>query len=78
VRLLFAEENDSVTAYLKRRRLEECAFELAQPQWSGRSITATASDWGFRNATHFARVFKAAYGATPRAYKDARGRNESH
>lgn len=69
VRLLFAKENDSVTAYLKRRRLEECAFELAQPQWGGRSITATASDWGFRSVTHFARAFKAAYGATPSAYK---------
>ncbi len=71
VRLLFAKENDSVTAYLKRRRLEECAFELAQPQWVGRSITATASDWGFRSVTHFARAFKAAYGATPSAYKHA-------
>lgn len=71
VRLLFANENDSVTAYLKRRRLEECAFELAQPQWCGRSITATASDWGFRSVTHFARAFKAAYGSTPSAYKHA-------
>lgn len=71
VRLLFAKENDSVTAYLKRRRLEECAFELAQPQWRGRSITATASDWGFRSVTHFARAFKSVYGATPSAYKHA-------
>jgi AraC-like DNA-binding protein len=78
VRLLFAGENDSVTAYLKRRRLEECAFELAQPQWSGRSITATASDWGFRNVTHFARAFKAAFGATPSAYKDAHGRSAAY
>jgi AraC-like DNA-binding protein len=74
VRLLFAAENDSVSAYLLRRRLEECAFELAQPQWFGRSITATASDWGFRSVTHFARAFKTAYGATPRAYKHAHGK----
>jgi AraC-like DNA-binding protein len=72
--LLFAAENDSVSAYLLRRRLEECAFELAQPQWFGRSITATASDWGFRSVTHFARAFKTAYGATPRAYKHAHGK----
>jgi AraC-like DNA-binding protein len=69
VRLLFAAEDDSVTAYLRRRRLEECAFELAQPQWLGRSITATASNWGFRSVEHFARAFKIAYGVGPRAYK---------
>ena len=78
VRMLFAEENDSVMAYLKRRRLEECAFELAQPQWCGRSITATASDWGFRNVTHFARAFKAAYGTTPSAYKYEHGGSAAH
>lgn len=69
LRLLFAADDDSVTAYVRRRRLEECAFELAQPQWFGRSVTATAADWGFRNLTHFARAFKAAYGVTPRAFK---------
>jgi AraC family transcriptional regulator, positive regulator of tynA and feaB len=74
---LFAAENDSVTACIRRRRLDECAFELAQPQWRGRSVTATASDWGFRSATHFARAFKAAYGATPSAFKQAH-RGTSH
>ena len=69
LRLLFAAENDSVTGYLRRRRLEECASELAQPHWLGRSITATASDWGFRNVTHFARAFKTVYGTTPSAFK---------
>jgi AraC-like DNA-binding protein len=77
LRLLFAAESDSVTAYLRRRRLEECAFELAQPQWLGRSITATASDWGFRSVTHFARAFKTAYGTTPSAFKQARVKNAS-
>jgi AraC-like DNA-binding protein len=72
LRLLFAAENESITAYLRRRRLEECAFELAQPQWRGRSITATASDWGFRSVTHFARAFKTLYGATPSAFRQAR------
>ena len=72
LRLLFAAENESITAYLRRRRLEECAFELAQPQWRGRSITATASNWGFRSVTHFARAFKTLYGATPSAFRQAR------
>ncbi len=71
LRLLFAAENDNVTAYIRRRRLEECAWELSQPLWQGRSITATASDWGFRSVAHFARAFKNRYGATPTAYKRA-------
>jgi AraC-like DNA-binding protein len=70
LRLLFAAENDSISAYVRRRRLEECAFELAQPRWFGRSITDTASAWGFRSVTHFARAFKAAYGATPSAFQE--------
>lgn len=71
LRLLFAAEDDSVTAYVRRRRLEECAFELAQPQWFGRSITATAVDWGFRSVTYFTRAFKQAYGTTPRTFKQS-------
>jgi AraC-like DNA-binding protein len=78
LRLLFAAETDSVTGYCRRRRLEECAFELAQPQWLGRSITATASDWGFRSVTHFARAFKTLYGTTPSAFKQAHTKNASH
>jgi AraC family transcriptional activator of tynA and feaB len=72
VRLLFATESDSVTAYIRRRRLEECAWELAQPLWQGRSITATASDWGFRSMAHFTRAFKEHYGSTPTAFRRAK------
>jgi len=69
IRLLFAAENDSVTGYIRRRRLEECAWQLSQPLWQGRSLTSTASDWGFRSMAHFARVFKGQYGATPTAFR---------
>jgi AraC-like DNA-binding protein len=43
LRLLFAAEDDSFTAYVRRRRLQQCAFELAQHQWSGRSASQRAS-----------------------------------
>ena len=72
LRWLFAAESDSLAAYIRRRRLEECAFELSQPLWQGRSITATAADWGFRSVAHFARAFRSQFGTTPTAYKQAR------
>jgi AraC family transcriptional activator of tynA and feaB len=78
VRLLFAAQSDSVTAYIRRRRLEECAWELAQPLWQGRSITATASDWGFRSMAHFTRAFKDHYGSTPTAFRRAKLTSPPH
>lgn len=69
IRLLFAANDDGVSAYIRRRRLEECAWELSQPLWRARSITATAADWGFRSMAHFARAFKAQYGMTPTAFR---------
>jgi len=72
IRLLFAANDDSVSAYIRRRRLEECAWELAQPLWRGRSITSAASEWGFRSMAHFARAFKAQYGMTPTAFRRMR------
>ena len=71
IRLVFAANDDSVTAYIRRRRLEECAWELSQPLWRGRSITSTAADWGFRSMAHFARAFKIQYGVTPTAFRQA-------
>ena len=72
IRLLFAANDDSVSAYIRRRRLEECAWELSQPLWRGRSITSTAADWGFRSMAHFARTFKAQYGMTPTTFRAVR------
>jgi len=69
IRLLFAANDDSVSAYIRRRRLEECAWELSQPLWRARSITSTATDWGFRSMAHFARAFKSQYGLTPTAFR---------
>jgi len=77
IRLLFAANDDSVNAYIRRRRLEECAWELSQPLWHGRSITSTATDWGFRTMAHFSRAFKRQYGVTPTAFKRAGSNHKS-
>lgn len=40
----------------------------------GRTIAAVANRWGFMSATHFSRVFRAAYGMSPSEWRDTVGR----
>jgi AraC-like DNA-binding protein len=66
---LFSEENETVSRYIQRRRLEACARALACPAQRGRTVTSIAFDFGFNSPTHFGRVFRSRYGVTPREYR---------
>jgi AraC-like DNA-binding protein len=70
--IIFANEAETVSNYILRRRLEECGRQLADEMWRRRTITEVAFGWGFNNATHFARVFKDHYGLAPRDYRNAK------
>ncbi len=70
---LFAGEDETVARYILRRRLDACAAALISSSQRGRSVTAIAFDHGFNSPTHFGRVFRAKFGATPREYRQARG-----
>lgn len=69
LRMIFAAENDSVSAYILRRRLEEVAHQLADTRWRGRSIGEMAFYWGFNSAPHFSRSFRERFGLSPREYR---------
>jgi AraC-like DNA-binding protein len=69
LRMIFATSNETVSAYILRRRLEECGRQLADPQWSGHSIAEIAFAWGFNSASHFTRSFRDRYGVSPRLYR---------
>jgi AraC-like DNA-binding protein len=75
MRSVFSSEGESISEYIMRRRLEECAHQLRSLPWNGRSITETAFDWGFSNMAHFTRSFKRQFAATPTQYR--RGGNIS-
>ncbi|MFJ8751629.1 helix-turn-helix domain-containing protein [Streptomyces sp. NPDC102441] len=60
----------SLGDWIRARRLAECKRELAGPNGRLRTIAATGRSWGFVNATHFSKVFKQAYGISPRAWCD--------
>ena len=74
--ILFANESETVSSYILRRRLEECGKQLTDVLWQRRTITEIAFGWGFNNATHFARVFRNHYGTSPREYRNSQARRE--
>ncbi|MGI4881208.1 MAG: helix-turn-helix domain-containing protein [Janthinobacterium lividum] len=69
LRMIFASENETVSAYLLRRRLEQCARQIADPAWRGHSMTEIAFGWGFNSAPHFTRTFRDRYDMAPREYR---------
>jgi AraC family transcriptional regulator, positive regulator of tynA and feaB len=66
---LFTSEAETVTQYIQRRRLEECARALMGAPVRGRLVTEIAFDYGFNSLTHFGRVFRNQFGVTPSEYR---------
>jgi AraC-like DNA-binding protein len=62
---LFEEEGDTVSAYVRRRRLARAHADLTQ-LGSHLSITDVSARWGFADTAHFSRSYRAQYGMTPR------------
>ena len=59
----------TIAAYLRRRRMEEAATQLAQ----GAKVTEAATYVGYANPSKFAAAFKKAYGVPPREWRRASG-----
>lgn len=68
---LFTSESETVTQYIQRRRLEECARALIAAPIRTRLVTEIAFDYGFNSLTHFGRVFRHQFGQTPSEYRRA-------
>ncbi|MDX2523304.1 helix-turn-helix domain-containing protein [Streptomyces europaeiscabiei] len=71
---LFQDEGTTVGRWIQRRRLEECRRDLVLGVRNRRTIASVAGRWGFLSATHFSRVFRAAYGMSPSEWRDTAGR----
>lgn len=69
LRVIFAASKETVSAYLLRRRLEECARELADPNYAHLSITEIAFGWGFNSGPHFTRTFRNHFHVAPRSFR---------
>jgi AraC-like DNA-binding protein len=66
---LFEADGETVGAYILRRRLEECARAMSDASQRSRTVTEIAFLHGFNNASHFGRVFRERYQATPSDYR---------
>jgi AraC-like DNA-binding protein len=62
---LFADEDVTVSEFIRRRRLEACRRELLDPALAHETISAIARRWALANPAYFSRAFRAAYGCTP-------------
>ncbi|WP_344598916.1 helix-turn-helix domain-containing protein [Streptomyces violaceusniger] len=64
----FTAVGDSVTSYIRHRRLEEARLALTAPSGQLMTISELAAYWQFADGSHFIRTFKKHYGQTPTDY----------
>jgi len=59
--------------YVRDCRLERCRADLADRCLGSLSITEICFRWGFNDAAHFSRSFRARYGLAPKDFRKASG-----
>ncbi len=69
IQKLFQQAGMSFSQYLRQRRLEHCHSDLASVAHRSLSISEICFRWGFNDAAHFSRSFRADYGQTPREFR---------
>jgi AraC-like DNA-binding protein len=70
---LFEAEQATVAEWIRRRRLERCRRDLLDPALLAEPVGAIGMRWGFRDAGHFSRLFRTAYGMPPAEYRERAG-----
>lgn len=68
---VFADEDLSVCDWIRTERLARCRRDLADAALSDEPIAAIATRWGLPSAPHFSRLFRSAYGCSPRDFRRA-------
>jgi AraC-like DNA-binding protein len=68
---VLADGGISLGDWIRTHRLEGCRKELGRPAARRMTIASVAQRWGFTNASSFGRIFRAAYGLSPREWRDS-------
>ncbi len=67
--LLFESQRTTPAAFIREQRLQHCRAALAGPLLAHRTLTEIAHEFGFFDSAHFSRSFRAAFGASPSAWR---------
>jgi len=70
VQLLLSRRGTTFGEWVRARRLSAAAAMLSDPAKRFITISAIAARWGFSDHSHFTRAFRAAYGVTPREWRN--------
>jgi AraC-like DNA-binding protein len=66
---VFSAEGLSVCDWIRSARLDRCRRDLLDPAFSDHPISIIATRWGLPSAPHFSRLFRRAYGCSPREFR---------
>ena len=69
---LFQEEDTTIAAHIRELRLEHCRVDLMNPAFADLPVSAISARWGFTDAAHFSRSFRAQFGCSPRELRGSR------
>ncbi|MFC7402938.1 helix-turn-helix domain-containing protein [Citricoccus sp. GCM10030269] len=67
---MFHNEGTTVSSFIRSRRLAHCRRDLLDPAQSTLSVSHIGQRWGFLDASHFSKVFKAEFGVSPRSFRE--------
>lgn len=71
VHAVFVHSGTSLSRWIWQERLLRIASELRNPVLRHKPVSAIAFDWGYKEAAHFSRQFRARFGVAPSHYREA-------
>lgn len=66
---VFRDDTHTLSAYIWDLRLQRCAADFMDPSRRHQTITQVAFSWGFNDAAHFSRLFRARYGVSASEFR---------
>jgi AraC-like DNA-binding protein len=69
LQLLFSAQGTTVSGWIRDQRLDRCRRDLSTPSLAAVPVRNVGARWGFTDAAHFSRTFRARFGVPPGEYR---------